>query len=124
MDTDTSHVTSRAPCSLPAAPMSKQMSSKAGSQSKVSPGRRAEPDAMAATTASQARSIVGRKWAILERIGQGTFSEVYAASHKTDGRIVAVKVEKSGSTPQLDDEALTLRALQPYPFFPRLISVV
>jgi predicted Ser/Thr protein kinase len=71
---------------------------------------------------------VSGKWKVGLRIGKGTFSEVYVASNRVTKEVVAVKVDKpppkhgAQTESQLDPEYKVLKALQAYPFFPRLLD--
>eukprot|EP00954_Amorphochlora_amoebiformis_P011129 872647-Amorphochlora_amoeboformis.AAC.1 len=55
-----------------------------------------------------------KRWKIIERIGKGSFAEIYSARDLVDKSIVAVKVANSarGATKQLRHEHSVLKALQ------------
>jgi len=69
----------------------------------------------------QAGTKVAGTWTVGERIGQGTFSQVFLAYNRDTDEVVAIKVEKPSPKPQLNAEQAVLSSLQPYPFFPRLL---
>ena len=62
-----------------------------------------------------------------DRIGQGTFSEVFVAYQESTKEVVAVKVEKAAARQQQQSqlvmESKVLRSLQAYPFFPRMLAL-
>lgn len=71
----------------------------------------------------QRNDIVDYRWRINNKIGQGTYSEVYSAVACDTGKAwsaVAIKAEKDHEArPQLPLESEVLLRLQKYPFFCR-----
>eukprot|EP00831_Metopus_contortus_P061317 TRINITY_DN5315_c0_g1_i2.p3 TRINITY_DN5315_c0_g1~~TRINITY_DN5315_c0_g1_i2.p3 ORF type:complete len:228 (-),score=28.44 TRINITY_DN5315_c0_g1_i2:48-731(-) len=64
--------------------------------------------------------IVGGKYRILERIGGGSFGEIFKGKHLSSGDDVAVKFEPlSTKHRQLRHEASIYKALEKIPCFPR-----
>lgn len=61
----------------------------------------------------QAGEVVAERWKVVEKIGEGTFSQIYLAFSLSDNRRVAVKVEApSALKPVLEWESSILKSLQ------------
>lgn len=61
----------------------------------------------------QAGEVIADRWKIVEKIGEGTFSQIYLAFSVHDNKRVAVKVEAPSSLkPVLEWESSILKSLQ------------
>jgi serine/threonine protein kinase len=60
--------------------------------------------------------LIADKWKIAEKIGEGTFSQIYSAYSLDSGKRVAIKVEAPSSLkPVLEWESIILKSLQDCP---------
>jgi cyclin-dependent kinase 12/13 len=61
------------------------------------------------------------QFSILEKVGQGTYGEVFKAIHKKTGRLCALKVVRNGS-PEDDEDGLSFTALREVKYLERLFD--
>ncbi|TPX63650.1 hypothetical protein SpCBS45565_g06460 [Spizellomyces sp. 'palustris'] len=65
--------------------------------------------------------VVGELWEVFDKIGQGSFGEVFAGEDKQTGQKVAIKRESSETTcPQLEHEYQMYQALHGLDGFPKV----
>ena len=60
-------------------------------------------------------------WEVLDKLGHGTYADVFEGIHLETGVLAALKVAKPG--PPLQWEATVLEKLQKYSFVPRFYAL-